>query len=196
MTKPRHGMARTPYYKAWASMIQRCTNPKVPGYAHYGARGITVCERWRDFVNFHADMGERPAGFTLERIDNDGPYEPGNCRWASMFDQAQNKRRPELVWRRGSAPQRAAHQPRPTMKVEIDKQSGTRSYRQLANEIRKVIAKGEYGPDDAIPSLRTLQQETGLAMATVQHAIRVLVDEGLVYSVSGRGTFVSPRPAG
>jgi len=66
------------------------------------------------------------------------------------------------------------------------------SYRQLADRIAEAIAAGEYGPDDPIPSLRTLQQETGLAMATVQHAIGVLRAEGLVYSVSGRGTFVSP----
>ena len=66
------------------------------------------------------------------------------------------------------------------------------SYRQLADRIAEAIAAGEYRPDDPIPSLRTLQQETGLAMATVQHAISVLRTEGLVYSVSGRGTFVSP----
>ena len=82
------------------------------------------------------------------------------------------------------------------MEFEIDFRSQVPSYRQLADRIRAAIAAGEYGPDDAIPSLRTLQQETGLAMATVQHAIRVLVDEGLVYSVSGRGTFVAPRPKG
>jgi DNA-binding GntR family transcriptional regulator len=79
------------------------------------------------------------------------------------------------------------------VEFEIDFRSQVPSYRQLADKIRAAITAGEYGPDDAIPSLRTLQQETGLAMATVQHAIAVLVDEGLVYSVSGRGTFVSPR---
>ena len=67
------------------------------------------------------------------------------------------------------------------------------SYRQLADRIAEAIAAGKYGPDDPIPSLRTLQQETGLAMATVQHAFAVLRDEGLVYSVSGRGTFVAPQ---
>ena len=79
------------------------------------------------------------------------------------------------------------------MEFEIDFRSQVPSYRQLADRIRAAIAAGEYGPDDQIPSLRTLQQETGLAMATVQHAIRVLAEEGLVYSVSGRGTFVRSR---
>jgi GntR family transcriptional regulator len=76
------------------------------------------------------------------------------------------------------------------VEYEIDMRSQVPSYRQLADRIAAAIATGEYGPDDPIPSLRTLQQETGLAMATVQHAIRVLVDEGLVYAVGGRGTFV------
>jgi GntR family transcriptional regulator len=76
------------------------------------------------------------------------------------------------------------------VEFDIDFRSQVPSYRQLADKIRAAIAAGEYGPDDAIPSLRTLQQETGLAMATVQHAIRVLADEGLVYAISGRGTFV------
>ena len=79
------------------------------------------------------------------------------------------------------------------MEFDIDFRAQVPSYRQLADKIRAAIAAGEYGPDEAIPSLRTLQQETGLAMATVQHAVRVLVDEGLVYSVSGRGTFVKGK---
>lgn len=76
------------------------------------------------------------------------------------------------------------------MEFDIDFRSKVPSYRQLADRIRAAIASGEYGPDDPIPSLRTLQQETGLAMGTVQHAITVLEEEGVVYSVRGRGTFV------
>lgn len=76
-------------------MLQRCTNPNDPAYRHYGGRGITVCERWQSFENFLADMGERPEGLTLDRTDNEGNYEPGNCKWATRAQQSANRRSPD-----------------------------------------------------------------------------------------------------
>jgi hypothetical protein len=81
-----------PTYRTWGAMITRCTNPKVNNYADYGGRGITVCERWRTFENFLADMGVRPQGRTIERLDNEKGYEPGNCAWTTPKDQARNRR--------------------------------------------------------------------------------------------------------
>lgn len=93
----RHGQTRrsgrTTEYRIWASMIQRCTNPRVRSYRSYGQRGISVCERWLSFAAFYADVGPRPSTkHTLDRIDNDGHYEPGNVRWATALEQSRNSR--------------------------------------------------------------------------------------------------------
>jgi hypothetical protein len=89
---------RTKAYHAWASMIKRCTNPHICNWSDYGGRGIVVCDRWRDFVAFHADMGEPPSPqHSLDRIEVDGNYEPGNCRWATPEDQASNRRTSVLL---------------------------------------------------------------------------------------------------
>lgn len=73
-------------------MIRRCSDPNNIGYRYYGGRGIKVCERWLVFENFLADMGERPEGLTLDREDNDGHYEKGNCKWSTYSEQALNRR--------------------------------------------------------------------------------------------------------
>lgn len=88
-----HGMSYKKIYKVWSYMLTRCHNENCKAYPNYGARGITVCERWQIFANFYADMGEAPDGMTLDRIDNDKGYNKRNCRWVSRAEQLKNTRR-------------------------------------------------------------------------------------------------------
>ena len=91
---------RSPTYTSWQSMIARCRYPSVPSYKNYGGRGISVCERWMKLENFLADMGERPSSdYQVDRIDNDGNYEPGNCRWLTRSENVAeaNRRRKKVA---------------------------------------------------------------------------------------------------
>jgi len=101
--KPTHGLSRTPEYRAWKGLVQRCTNPDHPAYGDYGGRGIAVCERWLDDVEaFIEDMGPRPSPrHELDRIDNDGPYSPENCRWTTVQRNARNRRSNRRITYRG-----------------------------------------------------------------------------------------------
>lgn len=97
-----HGMTDSRTFVSWDSMKQRCLNTNHKSYGDYGGRGITVCERWLEsFNNFLADMGERPEGKSLDRIDNDKGYEPTNCRWATHVEQGNNRRSSRLLTHAG-----------------------------------------------------------------------------------------------
>jgi hypothetical protein len=88
-------MKKTAEYRIWNGMKSRCLNPNRKDYPRYGGRGVTVCERWLRFENFYADMGPRPSPkHSIDRIDNDGNYEPGNCKWATLAEQ-----RSHITWR-------------------------------------------------------------------------------------------------
>lgn len=96
-----HGMSRGKTYAAWCGMFTRCLNKKRAGWKNYGGRGISVCARWDSFESFLLDMGENPNGNSLERINNDGNYEPGNCKWATRKEQGRNTRTVIIVTFKG-----------------------------------------------------------------------------------------------
>lgn len=100
----KHGMTESPEHHVWATMIQRCTNPNHGAYPHYGGRGINICQAWLRFEQFLADMGPRPSmGHSLERKNNDGNYEPGNCKWATRKEQCRNRRSNRVIEYQGES---------------------------------------------------------------------------------------------
>src|SRR5690348_10148009 len=98
-----HGLSKAPEYKVWAGIVRRCEDRDFNGYKKYGARGISICAEWRnDFAVFYRDMGPRPSPkHSIDRIDNSGNYEPGNCRWVTSQVQANNRRSNRLIIYRG-----------------------------------------------------------------------------------------------
>lgn len=88
----KHGMKGSPEYITWVAMRNRCNNPNNPDYKYYGGRGIAVCQKWSDFLHFYKDMGCKPSGYSIERIDVNQGYYPENCKWIPMSEQSKNRR--------------------------------------------------------------------------------------------------------
>ena len=93
----KHGMCGTPTYNTWVSMLNRCLRPRCKDYARWGAQGIRVCDRWLEFSNFFADMGQKPVGMTLDRINGAKVYGPGNCKWSTPKEQSANRKNTAFV---------------------------------------------------------------------------------------------------
>lgn len=101
-SRTTHGLSGQPEYQVWASMKERCNNPNTANFSDYGGRGIEVCARWNDYAMFIADMGRRPVGCSIDRINNAGNYEPGNCRWATRKEQNRNTRKNKMLTHAGA----------------------------------------------------------------------------------------------
>lgn len=122
-----HGYSQTGIYRTWSQMKTRCLCPTTPAYQKYGGRGIMICDRWLKFENFLADMGPRPAGTTLDRIDNNGNYEPGNCRWATKSQQQNNTRRNVYITMNGRTQ---------TLKMWLRELGRDKDYQNISRRIR------------------------------------------------------------
>lgn len=161
-------MARTYLYTTWASMIQRCENPNSDGFAGYGARGISVCERWKTFENFAADMGERPSpSHSIDRLDNDKGYSPDNCRWATKQEQVLNTR--WSMAKRQRIIMKAGHDflAKETKMKASDLESVLTKVRGQVRREQNPVLKERY-------SLLAMQLENGVPAAYIQRQLEIV----------------------
>lgn len=164
-THEMHGMTGTPEYRSWNSMHQRCYDENHPYYHKYGGKGVTICARWNSFQSFYDDMGPRPDGTSLDRINPYGNYEPGNCRWATRKQQANNTRGSESI---SSMAKKCGLNP-----VTVRKRL------RLGWDITDALTVPVWGrPKDAPPTLDSLAKSLGINNRQRMH--QILKRAGLV----------------
>lgn len=178
----RHGMAGTRVFNTWVNMRQRCQRKTGPEWENYGRRGITVCDRWQTFENFLADMGEPPPGMSIDRIDNNGNYEPGNCRWATPTQQSRNRRDTVRVVVDDETRLRAdlvdtSEIPRTTLRRHIDRYGAEAA---IAGQHRRVSTV--YRIDGSDLTIDDLVARTGIPKTTL---IRHIKQYGLEAALAG-----------
>lgn len=138
--RENHHMSNTPEYRSYNMMLNRCLNPHAMDYRHYGGRGIIVCERWRNsFTAFYEDMGLRLAGLTLDRKDNNGNYDPENCRWATKQQQSRNRRDSRKILYKG---------------ILVNLHNAADRFGQNADTVRSRIDRLGWKPEDALHGFR------------------------------------------
>ena len=146
----KHGLWNHPLYKVWNNMLDRCQNPKCKAYKNYGGRGIAVCDRWLQLNNFIEDMGDRPEGTALDRIDNNKGYSPDNCHWATANEQGRNRRPVKLTMEAAEA---IRNEPRRTKNGRGDgmtRQQIADKYGVSLATVKKVLSGVYWKPEENV----------------------------------------------
>ncbi len=196
----RHGGSRTPAHNSWRGMKDRCSNPRHHQFPDYGGRGISVCSRWAEsFVAFLEDMGPQPPGFTLERKDNDGNYEPKNCIWASRQAQGRNKSNNRLLSLHGRTQPLAAWAEetglkRSTIVMRLDRYGWTVERALLTPPFGSPLPKRLLTHDGRTLSLRDWAREVGASPSAFAARLkRMSLSKALTYSPRKSPSSNSPR---
>ena len=170
--KTIHGMSTHPLYKTWSGMLHRCNKKDSRDYPDYGGRGIGVCDRWLDINNFISDMGDRPKGATIDRIDNEKGYSPDNCRWTTPLIQGNNKRNNKSITVNGAKYSSIAEAARELGVADstLRHRCGGVTNKDVADPVQKRGVKYDVG-DGRLLTRNEIAKETGLSYSTVKYRL-------------------------